>query len=907
MMMKSAAGRAFLALDANFRVGFNTINQSNMTSTNDATVDEFLPIRDFTQTHKNNWYTELYAVSPVDGTPLRTALYRVGQMYEGLLGGVEDPVQLSCQQNFTLLTSDGYWNDSFSMPSGQSDQDNVNSATRFCTRENGCFDGNIGATNTLSDVALYFYRRDLRPAMDNNVPVSAKDPNPAQHMTTLTLGLGLDGVMRYQENYATSTSGDFYKIRNGLTTCPWTASGAVCNWPKPTADSQEAVDDLWHAAVAGHGTYFSAKDPASLARSLSTALLSVQQRNGASAASATSTPNVTQDDNDVFSATFRTVYWDGELKAQKIDVSSGAVLPNVEWQAMGLLNAKTSTSSDTRTIYTFAGVGAPPPLRKAFLASAMTPTELAHFADHCPASASTRSLTQCTYLDTDQKIAANSATNMINYLRGQKTMESQEVFRARENTLGDIASAKPAYVREPRRSYTDTDYAAYKTAQANRRPTVYVGANDGMLHAFDAATGQEQWAYVPRQLFPTLYKLADETYPQAHQFYVDGSPEYADAYLDGAWRTILVGGLNKGGRGYYAIDITSPTDPQPLWEFCPDTTLCSRVDSDMGYSYGNPVITKLSDGTWVVIFASGYNNPDGVGRLYVLNLKTGVVLHKVETGVGTAANPSGLARLTARVLDPQKDNTVQKVYGGDLLGNVWRFDFTSATVSAPPTVRKLITLTDGAATPTPQPITTRPDVGTCGIEEMVYVGTGKYLGDSDKTTTGLQTVYGIKDSVSTISAGRSALVEQNLSGSASGYTITDNTVDLSSKSGWFVDLDRNSGERINLDPSLVLGTLVVISNRPDGTIAGADQCTVGGLSYYYEFDACKGSYVQTAPNQIVVGLLANSLAVGNIIIRLPSGAVKTIVTTSGGDKITKGVSTGGGKIVRRVGWRELFE
>ena len=834
-------------------------------------------------------------------------------MYAGGLSGVADPVQLSCQQNFTLLTSDGYWNDNFSMPSGQRDQDNQNSAARFCTREEGCFDGNIGATDTLSDVALYFYRRDLRSDMKNNVPISAKDPNEAQHMTTLTLGLGLDGVMRYKENYATATSGDFYRIRNSTTseTCPWSETvGAGCNWPKPVAGTETTVDDLWHAAVSGHGSYFSAKDPSTLARSLSTALLSVQQRNGASSASATSTPNVTQEDNDVFSATFRTVHWDGELKAQKIDVSTGGVLTDVEWQAMGLLDAKASASADTRSIYTFAGDGSAVPKRKAFLAGQLTPSELAHFANHCPAAASAISLTQCAYLDSDQKLAANRAENMINYLRGQRAMEAQEVYRNREHILGDIASAKPAYVREPRRTYEDTGYAEYKMAQASRSPMVYVGANDGMLHAFDAGNGQERWAYVPRQLFPKLYRLADETYPQSHQYYVDGSPEYADAYFDGSWRTVLVGGLNKGGRGYYALDVTSPTDPQPLWEFCPDSTLCTRTDSDIGYSYGNPVITKLSDGAWVVIFASGYNNPDGVGRLYVLDLRTGAVLHKVETGVGTPTNPSGLAKITARVVDPQKNNSVLKVFSGDLQGNVWRFDFTSATTTVAPTVSKLITLTNGAATPVAQPITTRPDVGRCGIEDMVYVGTGKFLGDSDKTTTALQSVYGIKDGASTISTGRNALVEQTLSSSAvvsGAYTITANAVDLASKSGWFVDLDRNSGERINLDPALVLGTLLFISNRPDGTIAGADQCTVGGLSYYYELDACTGSFVQTASNQVVGGLLANSLAVGNIVIRLPSGAVKTIVTTSGGDKITRGVSTSGGKVIRRVGWRELLD
>ena len=163
-------------------------------------------------------------------------------------------------------------------------------------------------------------------------------------MTTFTIGLGVDGVMTFREDYATATAGDFYHIRTGSTnpadrsSCPWQAAGTVCNWPVPAADTETAVDDLWHAAVNGHGTYFSAKDPESMARGLANALNNLKVRNGAASASATSTPNVTQDDNDIFSATFRTVKWDGELVAQKIDPATGNLMPAVTWQAQALLD-----------------------------------------------------------------------------------------------------------------------------------------------------------------------------------------------------------------------------------------------------------------------------------------------------------------------------------------------------------------------------------------------------------------------------------------------------------------------------------------------------------------------------------------------------------------------------------------
>ena len=161
---------------------------------------------------------------------------------------------------------------------------------------------------------------------------------------------------------------------------------------------------------------------------------------------------------------------------------------------------------------------------------------------------------------------------------------------------------------------------------------------------------------------PNLFRLADNNYPNNHRYYVDGSPESADVYINGDWRTILVGGLNKGGRGYYALDITDPADPQVLWEFCSDAALCAKSDADLGYTYGNPVITKRpSDGKWVVIFTSGYNNVspgDGKGYFYVVDAADGTLLNKVGTNVGDTTTPSGLARITGLALNAQTNNTV---------------------------------------------------------------------------------------------------------------------------------------------------------------------------------------------------------------------------------------------------------
>ena len=902
-MMKTSVGQAFLPLNTDYRLGFTTINNTDFSGTSN---DRWLALTDFDDSQKQNWYDKLYTQNPSGSTPLRNALDRMGQLYEGTLSGAPDPIQFSCQQNFTILTTDGYWNQSFT---GYGDQDDSNTSTDdqvfpFCNRSNGCYDGNLdgGSANSLADVALYYYKRDLRPSLADNVFASTSDPNTAQHMTTFTIGLGVDGVMTFREDYATATAGDFYHIRTGSTnpvdrsSCPWQAAGTVCNWPVPAADTETAVDDLWHAAVNGHGTYFSAKDPESMARGLANALNSLKVRNGAASASATSTPNVTKDDNDIFSATFRTVKWDGELVAQKIDPATGNLMPAVTWQAQALLDNRADLATDSRTIYTLDGAG-PSVSRKPFTWGNLTASERAFFDARCPL------LSQCSELGAAEKALANNGERMLEYLRGQKALEvgSPTIYRDRDHTLGDIASAKPAYVRNPRRNYGDAGYTAFKAANATRQAMVYAAANDGMLHALNATTGEEDWAYVPRIVMPNLFRLADNNYPNNHRYYVDGSPESADVYINGEWRTILVGGLNKGGRGYYALDITDPTNPQVLWEFCSDAALCARSDADLGYTYGNPVITKRpSDGQWVVIFTSGYNNVspgDGKGYFYVVDAADGTLLDKVGTNVGDTATPSGLARITGLALNAQTNNTVSYVYGGDLLGNLWRLDMSSMGLS------QLASLTDYAGAT--QPITSRPELGLCDNQVMVFAGTGKYLGVSDLSDTQRQTMYGIKDSTTSHSAFRtSGAVQQSFAPlGGGGYTITSNPVDLAATPGWYVDFDQNTGERVNLDPQLIFGNLLVVTSQPTDISA----CTTGGNSYKYEFSYCSGSFLLASPNQQVGAKLASSIVVGFIVIRLPSGALKVVTTFASGEKTTGEVTGSSTGKVRRVSWRELTQ
>jgi len=926
LSMKTAAGKAFKTIDSNYRIGFTTHSYTGV----DSTSNEFQKIADFNYVgdgtgQKEIWYSKLYATTTGGGTPLRPALSKVGRIFAGkLLTGADDPVQYSCQQNFTILATDGYWN------GGAGYQ--IDGTTAVGNQDGGTtarpmLDG-LNKSDTLADVAMYYYQTDLRTSTlgnctgalgsgtdvcENNVPGSGTDINTQQHMTTFTLGLGVNGSLGYSEDYLSGGSTDYNAILQGTK-----------NWPAPVADTSTAIDDLWHAAVNGRGIYFSAQNPDSLVSGLSKALAGVTARTGSAAAAATSNLEPVAGDNYVYIALYRTVKWDGDLQAKTIDPATGAISATAVWSAQPLLDAKVSAASDSRTIYTFDSTAANK--LKSFTWGSLSATEQAYFNSMCSPTAK---LSQCTTLTAAQQTAA-SGQNLVNYIRGQSGYEDQagntdRLYRDREHVLGDMISSQPVYVKAPPFGYVDTNYDTFKnTTQKNRTAMVYVAVNDGMLHAFSGDTGQEQWTYIPPILMPNLYKLADKNYSSNHQYYVDGSPVIGDicpnapasTCTGSQWKTILVGGLNAGGRGYYALDITNPASPKALWNF----TVAD--DADLGLTFGNPIITKRKDGTWVVVFTSGYNNVStgtGIGYLYVLNANTGAVLEKISTGTGSTTTPSGLGKINVWI-NNTTDNTAERFYGGDLLGNVWRFDIDDVVPPAGKEAFLLATVgqINGAGT---QSITTKPELTeiTAGgaTHAVINVGTGRYLGINDLSDTSQQSVYAFKDDLTATGLGlvrtTGTLVQQTLSTftGPSGEllrTSSTNPVDWATKSGWYVDLNPNNespGERVNVDMQMQLGLLTVAGNVPN-----ANACNLGGYAWLYYFDYKTGQYVQTSTgNMVGKRLSTNALVAGLKTIKLTTGKTLTIITDTGGgitgnDEPTS--SGGGGSGGKRVSWRELI-
>ncbi len=441
-----------------------------------------------------------------------------------------------------------------------------------------------------------------------------------------------------------------------------------------------------------------------------------------------------------------------------------------------------------------------------------------------------------------------SGQDVLNFLRGKSAQEKRfsGQFRNRTHKLGDIVDSAPLYVGKPA-SFTQTAaYFTFARAHSNRSPVIYIGADDGMLHAFDATTGTERFAYVPNGVFNNLVKLANPYYNQNHLFYVNGSPQAADVqFSDLSWHTLLVGSEGAGGKSLFGLDVTDPdsitTEPKlaaaVLWEI---------TDADMGYTLSTPAFANTTGG-WRVLVGNGYNSPSQKPFLYALDPQTGAVTAKVDlcAAVAGACNstlPNGLSSVVAINSYGQIAAPVDTVYAGDLQGNLWRVDITNSSPVAW-TVKVIFQARDAGGNV--QPITTTPAVTLnpqfpAMLGTMVMVGTGQLLGFSDLTTTATQTLYGIFDPPTVAGpplgfAGiptRSNLVQQIMStASAGGVSVrvesSVSAVTLPAKRGWYVDFTLASGERMVTDPRIEAGGGVVLTTYQPNT----NSCLGGGYAW----------------------------------------------------------------------------
>jgi type IV pilus assembly protein PilY1 len=608
-----------------------------------------------------------------------------------------------------------------------------------------------------------------------------------------------------------------------------------------------AAQTLTAMAVAGGtGSYFAATDPVTLANDLESILgtiLAATQSVASVAVNSTglSTNSVVYQSQFLSSDTRQD--WTGNLYAYAVS-SSGVVdtLPaDALWSAATQLDAQNwDTGRMIATWDPVATAGIP------FRWNTSTTT--------------TSGIASSTTLGQDLTAFAPdpNGQDVLQFLRGSSAQEIRNggQFRNRTHKLGDIIFSNPWYVGVPSANNLSSSYISFATTQKNRPPVIYVGADDGMLHAFDAATGNERFAYIPTGVYSNLINLVSPYYNSRHLFFVDGSPKALDVqFSDASWHTILLGTEGAGGKSVFALDVTNPSTitseallaSAVLWDF---------TDTDMGLSYANPAVANYGSGQ-LVFLGNGYDSTNEKPFLYALNPQTGAMYTngggtaKIDlcAAVPTACNlalPNGLSSAIAVNSAGQAAASANIVYAGDLQGNLWRVDVSNTNPSLW-TVSVLLQARDSSGNP--QPITTAP-VATLNPRypqipgSMVFVGTGQLLGVPDLANTQVQTIYGVYDPTTPyatpLTRTSGSLVQQVLSLASIGTTevavVTGNAVTIPTNKGWYIDLTLNSGERVVNTPLLRSGALVVTSTQP-----ASSSCTSGGSSFLYIINYATGS------------------------------------------------------------------
>lgn len=934
MAAKTAAGRAFALLANNVRVAGQHLNEPSTPATGtgirftnvatDILMRRFCndpsntdPLCANGSTDRDKFFTRLYNSKPrTGGTPLRQAMQRAGQHFELGPTATNNPYldtpgdtstsERSCRQNYHILMTDGYWNGDAGVTGNIDGTSQTFGDSTTYTAPRSPYSDNW--SDTLADNAFYYWYRDLRTEtnMPNNVskrcrtinttPTSTQGPcdpvnnywdprnDPAnwQHLVTYTIGFGIDGTLPE-------------------TTLTYNSS---ITWPDPTlataASTGERLDDLWHAAINSRGQYFKATNPESLTNAFTSIINSISEQTSSSSAVALNSGALTST-TFVYQSRFNPRDWSGQLLAYGISASTGELNANPTWDAGNELNKASSGEFNARMVITYKpSTGAGIPFRWSNL-DTVQQTELnKHPLTLAPDALGSSRLN---YLRGDASNEGTAPSNFRPRKRNCGSAVAPSDCPASTNTgvLGDIINSAPVYVGKPPFNYPDTleapvpttaqKYSEFKTANSGRDPIIYVGANDGMLHGFNANTGVEKLAYVPSTVYRNLSRLTGS--PYTHTSFVDGSPVVSDVFINGAWRTILVSGLRGGGprnlgnQGVFALDITNPSnfiennvnaDAISLWEFN------DSHSADLGNVYGDPVIAKMNNGKWAVIVPGGYNNDqadgnqgDGSAALYILFIEDGADgtwsagdFIKIDTGVGSTspAVANGLASPAA--VDVNGDYKVDYIYAGDLRGNMWRFDVSSATETTwdNATKRKVIfeAKIGAGASAVVQPITSRPQVaphpaGYAG--NIVYFGTGKYIETSDAAAAAsapTQTFYAFWDDYTSANTSgiatptRANLLEQTVTGTTTSNgaeyrAISNNNmvwrVDSSSPSGsdigWYIDLPTN-GELVAADPLLLDNRIIFTTIVPSN-----DPCVSAGYGWLMELNATNGGRLASSP------------------------------------------------------------
>ena len=657
---------------------------------------------------------------------------------------------------------------------------------------------------TLSDFSFNSWVKDLQPNIPNAVrPLIKKQGNetfgtgaaattlpefwnpknnPAtwQHVVTHTIGFGTSasswaGAPVWDNTVSVNGTpndnpygGDFVNLLNGsvawqnpmppTTTCATDGNGnnRICT------SNPVRASELWHMAVNGRGRFYPARTPQALTAAFNDILNNVLADTSKPLTSIAANTRTLKAGANTYIAGYSAIKWSGSLAARGLDSTTATIQPAEVWNAATLLEARD-----------FAD--------RFILSYGVLPTAAAPAGFAWTTYAGLPSAQQTPLNKNSAGADDGNGADRFNFIRGQRTKEETAtpagIFRSRASKLGDIVNSSVWYTGAPDSGFTLNDYSTFKTNNASRDPMIYIGANDGMLHGFSAATGVEKLAYIPQGIAQgSLRNLADTNY--LHRFYVDGHPFTGDFYNGSAWKTALVGTLGAGGKGYFVLDATNPANfnsTQAPNLVIADTTASTDagVAPYLGHIFSKPVvkevnnqmsttqIVRMNNNRWAMVTGNGYNSTNEVPVLIIQYLDGDKSVKKVSPCISKAtgllitpcdfAGANGLS--APQLINLNGDGTADVAYAGDLKGNLWKFNLSSSsdsnwevsftnrpffiarTVAKPnaPSVRQAITNA-------PYWIANKAKGGV-----MVLVATGKNLTKADQTSTGEDTFYGLHD------------------------------------------------------------------------------------------------------------------------------------------------------------------
>jgi type IV pilus assembly protein PilY1 len=876
LMAKGGVASAFSQQRNNLRVGFTTINTGATVARGVAT---------FEGTARTGFFTSLYATGTPGSTPLRESMDHVGRYF---LGGTargnpwaEDTSRAptaadACRKSFHIMSTDGFWNGNNAGSPANADNDFFGTAERTPPEPGGATyaysdsgapgtlasrlsvnpfrDNNTNNTNTLANVAAYYWKTDLQGSLENRVPSSNRDPAFWQHLTTFTVGLGISGSGQarpadlalssvdpvsgaYVVSTTTPDTSVFYPYRGK----EWLSDANLrdllvaqripMRWPTTTADQATTGDDLVHASMNGRGRYFSATNPTALASGLASALAEASNQDSAYASLGLASTNETSTDNRLYQAIYNPAGWRGRLRAFGLNNGSFSTAVGSElWEV-----SRAMPAPDDRNIFTW-NPNAATPSGSLFTWAGLTATQQAALG---PTTGTGSSVAE--------------RQRVLDWLRGSSAAEVQNGGPLRDRVrdtatagvLGDIVGGSPIKGPSAGGGYhrlnntiasnaaARTTYPLFRAAETSGTDspirdmirTVYFGANDGMLHAVNAQDnpseagyvaanqGRERFAFVPNAVFnvprtfyegttSTVKKLYEMSRPDyAHLFTVNAPPQIGDAYINPTvgnstgWKSVLVSATGAGARNVFALDVTNPVVGSTGDQFNTSKILwefSEAQSTDMGHIPGYPHIALMRDGTWVAMFGNGYDSQTGRAKLFLLDLATGAVVW--EQAVGPVGG-NGLSQPNF-VLNSNRE--VEAIYAGDLRGNMWKFDVSS-------TSRASWNVAFGGnplfTTEANQPITVMPELELFpnSTQVMVIFGTGKMFDTEDMSTNSAvnvnlrarQAIYGIWDNETTRVTAITQLAQQSIISPAGSFIRTsENPVDFATQRGWYLRLSQ---------------------------------------------------------------------------------------------------------------------